>query len=165
MNNKNIAIATVLFIVLVIGLFGYTWYQQSQLDAEPVEEPVTNGDQADAGDQGRLSYIDQINAKHFFIDGTHTVVGQLTMPTPCDLLEHEVMVAESYPEQITINFTVLNNADTCAQVMTEQRFMVEVTASEEATFSATLEGRPVDLNLVPAAEGETPEDFELYYKG
>ena len=75
------------------------------------------------------------------------------------------MVAESYPEQITINFTVLNNADTCAQVMTEQRFMVEVTASEEATFSATLEGRPVELNLVPAAEGETPEDFELYYKG
>lgn len=87
------------------------------------------------------------------------------MPTPCDLLESSARVAESFPEQIMINFSVINNADFCAQVVTAQRFKVSATASPEATFSAQFMGRPVELNLIPAGAGETPDAFELFIKG
>lgn len=87
------------------------------------------------------------------------------MPTPCDLLESSSRVMESYPEQVAIDFNVINTADVCAQVVTEQRFMTSFTASEAATIRAMFMGRAIELNLIPAAEGETPEDFELYIKG
>jgi hypothetical protein len=109
--------------------------------------------------------ITRIEAKHFFIDGVHTLVGEIPMPTPCDLLEATSRVAESMPEQVTVDFTVINNAEFCAQVITGQRFKVSTTASEGATFTATFMGRPVELNLIPAAPGETPDDFELFIKG
>lgn len=163
MDNTTIAIASVTFLLVITGLFGYTYYQRIQLEDASMEEPVTEAE--NPAPEGRLGYIESIDAKHFFIDGAHTLVGELDLPTPCDLLEHNVVVAESFPEQIQVNFTVLNNAQTCAQVITTQRFMVEVTASEQATFNARLEGRSVRLNLIPAAEGETPDEFELFYKG
>lgn len=109
--------------------------------------------------------ISRVDAKHFYSDGLHTLVGEIAMPTPCDLLQSDVLIAESYPEQVTIDFSVINNADFCAQVVTPQRFKVEAQASEKATFSARLEGRVIELNRIPATEGESPDDFELFIKG
>jgi hypothetical protein len=109
--------------------------------------------------------ITRIDAKHFFVDGVHTFVGELEMPTPCDLLEVESTVMESYPEQVRLDFTVINNAEACAQVITPARFSVTATATEGATISATFMGRDIPLNLIPALPGETPEDFEVFIKG
>lgn len=161
METKAIVIASITFLVVVCGLFGFTWYQKS-LVTEQVSEPVTvTPDQSEDSD----SEMRRITAKHYYIDGVHTLVGEIEMPTPCDLLQHEVVVAESFPEQIMIDFTVLNNSENCIQVITSQRFMVEVPASEAVTISARYEGVPVILNLIPAAEGETPDEFELFIKG
>ena len=109
--------------------------------------------------------ITQIDAKHYYIDGKHTIVGEVNMPTPCDLLEANAVVMESFPEQVRIDFTVINNAETCAQVVTAQRFKVEAIAGTDATFTATFMGRDIILNLIPAAKGETPDEFELFIKG
>jgi hypothetical protein len=87
------------------------------------------------------------------------------MPTPCDLLEWDTMVAESYPEQVSVNFSVLNNSETCVQTVTPQRFKASFTASEDASVRASIEGKSVDMNLIPASEGESPNDFELFIKG
>jgi hypothetical protein len=69
------------------------------------------------------------------------------------------------PEQVTLDFNVINNAEVCAQVVTTQRFKVEAQASEQAIIKARFMGREVELNLVPPSAGETPEDFELFIKG
>lgn len=159
MNKRNIIIVITLFVLLVAGMFGYAYWKNASLNEQPmVQEPTTN-------EPGPYDYIEHVDAKHFFIDGTHTVVGEIPMPTPCDLLDWDTRVAESFPEQVTIAFDVINNADVCAQVITPARFSVSFDASENASIQATLEGRPVRLNLIPAAEGETPDDFELYIKG
>src|SRR5690606_21725381 len=92
--------------------------------------------------------ITHINAKHFYENGVHTLVGEIPMPTPCDLLEADALVAESMPEQVTVDFMVVNNADFCAQVITPQRFKVSSSASEAAVFRATFAGREVTLNLL-----------------
>lgn len=162
MDTQKIALIVGIFVLLVAGMFAYSYIERQQIEesAQP-DETVEEDPQAD----GPYSSIERIDAKHFFEDGKHTVAGEILMPTPCDLLEWDVSVAESFPEQVTIAFTVLNTADVCAQVLTPQRFMAEFSAGEEASVRATLEGREVELNLIPAAPGESPDDFELFIKG
>ena len=159
MNQRTIVIAVALFILIVAGMFTFAFMKKNELvEQEPVVED-------EAQEEVEYASVTRITGKHYFIDGVHTIAGEIPMPTPCDLLEVEAVVMESMPEQVALDFTVINNAEFCAQVVTPQRFMVSATASEVATFSATFMGRPVELNLVPAGEGETPEDFELFIKG
>lgn len=160
MNKKTIILIVALFALIVAGMFFYAQLKKNELQQVEV---VQTADQPPAADP--YSSISQIDAKHYFIDGVHTLVGEVNMPTPCDLLEAQAVVAESYPEQVTIEFSVINTADTCAQVITTQRFMVDFSASWEAAMRATFMGRDIELNLIPAAPGERPEEFELFLKG
>lgn len=160
MSQKTIILFVVLFVLIIAGMFIYAHLKQGELASVP--EPV---DQVPVESVDPYADITRIDAKHYFVDGTHTLVGEIPFPTPCDLLEAEAVVMESYPEQVRLNFTVINNAESCAQVITAQRFKVEAKASELATFTAELQGRPVALNIIPAADGELPEDFEIFIKG
>lgn len=159
MSQRSIILIVTLFVLIVVGMFMFAYLKkaeikQSPIIAEPpVSEPVAYPD------------ITRIDATHYYIEGTHTLVGELIMPTPCDLLETSATVMESFPEQVVVDFTVINTAEMCAQVMTPQRFKVDFTASPEAVITARFMGRDVELNLRPAAPGETPDDFELFIKG
>jgi len=159
MSQKSIVLVVTIFILLVAGMFIFAKLKSNELASEtatttpPVETPVPYPD------------ITRIDAKHYFIDGTHTLVGEINMPTACDLVEATATVAESYPEQVTVNFNVINNAEDCAQVITPYRFRVDFVASSEAVISGRFMGRDVILNLIPAAADEKPEDFELFLKG
>ncbi len=138
-------------------MFIYT-YLAKQQPAPATTEPVVET-------SAPAPLVSRIDAKHFYRDGVHTIVGEVMMPTPCDLLTYESQVAESMPEQVTFSFDVINNGGICAQVITPQRFMVSATASEAANLFATFAGTQIELNLVEAAPNETLEDFELYFKG
>ncbi len=157
MDKRTIILVVTLFILIVAGMFFYAYLKREEITKLPVT--IT--------EEETIAYpnVDRIDAKHYFIDGKHTFVGEVQLPTPCDLLEVDAQVMESDPEQIRLNFKVINNAETCAQVVTAQRFMVSATASVDAVASAMFMGREVPLNLIPAAAGETPEEFELFIKG
>lgn len=159
-HRKGVIIAVVLFILIIAGMFVFAYLKK--VEQEVVEVPDANVEDQEITP---YDYITRVDGTHYYIDGVHTVVGEIPMPTPCDLLEADAIVAESYPEQVSINFNVINNAETCTQVITPARYKVEATASPEATFSANFMGRNVELNLTPAPEGETPEDFEVFIKG
>ncbi len=154
MNTRALLIAGILFVLIVLGMFAFAEYKKSLIKEEPApEEPIVEEDAM------------RIDAKHFFINGTHTLAGEIMMPTPCDLLETDAIVRESMPEQVTVAFEVVNNSEMCAQVMTAQRFKVDFAASEGASIDATYKGKPAILNLIPAGPNETPEDFEVFIKG
>lgn len=156
MEKRTIILIVLLFIFIVIGMFTYTYIKKNEMTQIPVvETPVVKEDPLGV----------RIDAKHFYIDGVHTFVGEMTMPTPCDLLEVNSEVQESYPEQIRLDFTVINNSKTCEKIPTNQRFMVSVTASSDAKITATYLGKPAELNLIPAGPEETPDEFEIYIKG
>jgi hypothetical protein len=157
MRHRDIVLITSLLGVIVVGMFTYTYLVKK---SAPVETP-TPTEELPADTYG----ISRIDAKHFYRDGVHTIVGELPMPTPCDLLTYSASVAESYPEQVTFDFDVVNTAEACAQVVTVQRFMVTATASADAILNARFMGQAVELNLVEAAANETPESFELFIKG
>lgn len=159
-QHRAIILSIALFILIVLGMFIFVFIKQNEIN----NEPVVDQDNQDV-EEGKYSGITRIDGKHFYIDGVHTVAGEISLPTPCDLLEAQAIVAESYPEQITLDFSVINNAEFCAEVITNQRFKVSATASPEATFKALFQNRVVELNLIEALPGESPEDFELYFKG
>ncbi len=157
MSQRAIILTVVLFGLVVAGMFAFTYYKKQGMEQAVPPEVVE--------DVVLYPQVTRITAKQFYIDGEHTLVGEVELPTPCDLLSADARVMESFPEQVVIDFTVLNTAESCAQVVTSQRFKVNATASDQATFTATFMGRPVELNLVPAEPGETPDDFELFIKG
>jgi hypothetical protein len=145
MSQNSIRIVIAIFVLVVIGMFVFAYVQRSRVNTAANEEPATSTPQTP------YDSITHVDAKHFYIDGTHTVAGEIEMPTPCDLLQ--------------ATSSVINNAESCAQVVTPARFLVSFDADDDAAITATFMGRPIELNLIPAAEGETPEDFELYLKG
>ena len=159
-NNKAMLLAILLFALVVLGMFAFAYWKQKDTNKE-AEAPVVPIDQS----EDRYAGITRIEGKHFFIDDVHTIVGEVAVPTPCDLLDVDVIIAESFPEQVTLDFKLNNSAEFCAQVVTTQRFMVTAKVSEDATFKALLNSRVVELNLVEAAPGETPDSFELFIKG
>lgn len=160
MNQKAVAVAISLFLLIVAGMFTFAYVKKQELkNQEPAAQTKTQ-----TGDV-KFASITRIDAKHYYIDGVHTYVGEIPLPTPCDLLETSMIVAESYPEQMRIDFNVINTAEVCTQVVTNQRFKVDATASKDATVSAFFMGRNVELNLTEALPGEKPEDFELFIKG
>lgn len=159
-NRRAIIIVIVLFMLIVAGMFTFAFLKKNELQAETVSQT-----QQQPEAEVKYASITRVNAKHYFIDGVHTIAGEIPMPTPCDLLEADTVVMESFPEQVVIDFNVINNANFCEEKITPQRFKVTVPASEEATFSAKFMGREVVLNLIPAPEGELPNDFELFQKG
>jgi len=161
MSQKSITLIVILLFLIVAGMFIYANLKKAELQNTLLEAGV----QDDKTETSPYADITQIDAKHYFVDGKHTLVGEINMPTPCDLLEADASVLESFPEQIKVAFLVINNSESCVETITPQRFKVEVIASEQATFSATFMGREVSLNLVPAAPGEVPEEFELFIKG
>jgi hypothetical protein len=141
-------------------MFWYSYQKRGELAGQRTTDTTVLPTTTDDADPIR------INAVHFFKDNAHTVVGELMMPTPCDLITSEVVVAESKPEQVRIALTKVNNAATCAQVLTPERFRVDFSASKEAVVTATLDGKEVILNLRDAEPGATPEKLEdLYFKG
>jgi len=162
MENKRInvilAVVIILSVAVVSGIIFWSWW--SGRTTNIIEEPLPQVETP-------LKAPEKIvTAKHQFKDGTHTIVGEIDMPTPCHLLDWDVVIAESFPEQVTVNFkSVYNSADVCVQVVTQQRFKVTFDASENAVISATLDGKKIILNLIEALEGENLDDFDLFIKG
>ena len=162
-NTTIITYGGILFLIIILMFLGARVLN----DRDPVDDDIMMDENGEVQDEvdGRYANIERVEAKHFYVDGVHTFAGEIPMPTPCDLLETDVEVREAFPEQIHINFTVINEADFCAQVITPQRFMVSAPASDEATVTASFMGRDIELNLIDPEPGETPEDFELFIKG
>ncbi len=160
MSQRSIILFVVLFLLVVTGMFTFAYLKRSE-QVPSTETPTATVDAAST----TVPYVTRVDAKHYIIGDTHTFAGIIDMPTPCHLLEATARVLESMPEQINIDFTVINNAEACVQVITPQRFKVEAGASKEAVITATWEGVPIELNLIPAGPGESPDDFELFLKG
>jgi len=101
LSRRVIIVAIVFFCLIVAGMFTFAFLKKTEIQESNIEDSLVQ-----LSAEVKYAAISRIEAKHFYIDCVHTIAGELAMPTPCDLLQNEVMVAESYPEQIFIDFTV-----------------------------------------------------------
>jgi head-tail adaptor len=161
MEQKHALAATSVLILVIAGMFIFAYLKKQEI----TETKVTEKTDTTTSSTSPYANITRLDAKHFFVNGKHTLVGEMVLPTRCDLLNWETIVAESMPEQVTIDLSVVNHTDDCEKVPTAQRFKIDFTASENASIRVRFDNRTLDLNLIPPAEGETPEDYELFIKG
>ena len=102
---------------------------------------------------------EKLTVNHYFqengVNGSHTIEGTITLPTPCHTITNEVLVAESFPEQISINFTTHPDSGICTQVLADKFFRVSFQASKDAIIRATLDGKPIELVFSENLEGIT----------
>lgn len=128
MNKKVIG------VVIAVGIICFAIY--TFMGGQEVSVPVPTASEGI-----------EVTAVHTYTGGTHTLVGSVVVPTPCHALTYEYIIAESYPEQVIVEFTTKSMSEICAQVMTPAPFDIEFIASEEAHIRATLNGESVDLIL------------------
>ena len=149
---KKGTIVTTLIVIII--LIGGTWSWVKFYKSDEGDVPLVQNDEP----------IMDITAKHQFKDGKHIIAGEVNLPTPCYILDTEAVVAESYPEQVTLKFIATTQAEMCAQVITVDRFKVEFNASKDAVIKATWNGKPAKLNLIPAGTDEDLNNFEIFIK-
>lgn len=112
---------------------------------------------------------DEIEATHVFVPnevgadtGTHTISGSVEVSSPQHALNVSVLVAESFPEQITLRFETelipLQDGLSGIQITVDRDFEVEVEAHEDATFSATVNGEEVELDLEEIDDDDDDSD-------
>lgn len=126
MKKKLIWITTVVVGILLFGYIAYISFFQKDDNA---------GDQqSKSGNDFYLSYTYKGDSLW-----DYSVTG--TLPTPCYAVDTEAIVAESYPEQVTIKVTVQEQPTdgVCSTVIQEYSYSGTFSASELATVSFVVE--------------------------
>lgn len=137
------------FVVLVL-ILGYMFF------VAPASAPVVD-DTTPRQTEDELAppYVQQDSLTHTFEDGVHTIAGVVVLPTPCHRIVTDTVVAESFPEQVTITIAVPQDEGVCTQVIDERSFSVDVEVSRNATFTIRTGDRTLSAPALPA---ETEEE-------
>lgn len=142
MNNKTVIIS----LLVLVAILGGLWWSLAK-DKNQEQMPI--------GENGTTDTSKSLTVDHYFNNGQHTIEGTITLPTPCHGLSHEVIMAQSFPEQVTINFTTKANDGICTQVLADKFFRVTFAANKDAIIKATLDGEALELIFGQNKEGIT----------
>lgn len=153
-NTKAIAVVAILFLA-VVGFFIYTLLTTRTNDQEVGENIIATSTPTEE----RV-----LSAKHEFVDGIHTIAGKAEVPTSCHRLVTEPFFIGGEPLGVEVRFNTLLEGEECPSEVFEVPFRVSFEAPENATITATWNGNPARLNLIPLQEGEILDD-ELFIKG
>ncbi len=153
MNNKGIS------LIIGIVLLGFLYFFVSGEESSLHDVSVI--------DNNEPAVVKEIAVAHTFSVGKHSYIGEISLPTPCHGLKHEVMIAESFPEQVTIVFTTKSDAQECAQVTISEEFYVTFKADIAATVQMTLNGEKLPFYTIEpkgtsseAMENESSSDLD-----
>ncbi len=125
MNKKLIWITTVIVGILLFGYIAYTFFFQ---------KTNTGEEQTQSGNDFNLAYTYKgNNLWEYSVNGT--------LPTPCYAVNTDAIVAESYPEQVTVKVTVQEQPTdgVCSTVIQEYSYSGTFQASEKATVTFVVE--------------------------
>ncbi len=150
--------AVVVVILVVLGL--YFWLGGSKSDDMVVDEntPSTPANP----DNG---YVQIVNVKHQYKNGTHTYAGDIDLPTPCEKLTSSAVVDPQNSNKYTLTFTTTSTAQTCAQVRTSKSFKLSFKAGKDITVEGTLNGKKLRLNMFEVRADQDLDSFDIYIKG
>ena len=149
-----IAVVAILVVIAII-LFAYT------LVSAPIKQEVPSAQTASTTQPAPERLI---TAKHQYVDGVHAIAGTVEVPTPCHTVVVEPFFVDEAKSAVEIRFNTALQGDECAAQVTQVPFRVTFEAPEAVAITATWDGAPVRLNLVPVEPGETL-DGDLYMKG
>lgn len=143
-------------------------YEQAAVTAsaeieETDEEPTTdnkknNSDEASVPREGDL--LGNV-IKHSYFDGAHIYSGVVKTPSPCHVADAQARVAESYPEQITVEVLWKEVGGRCIQTTSEKQFLIRIPATQQASLGALLiDGEKVEDLAVEEIDLEAQNQTE-----
>jgi uncharacterized membrane protein YqiK len=162
-NKKPIVLIVVLVVLFVLATLFVQFFAKDMFGRKQSAQVINSQNQAPDESERQI-----ITALHQFSKGRHTIAGEVNVPTPCHVLNQDVSInSATSPEQINIAFstTAKDDESLCAQVLTSTRYKIDFVALENAVITATWNGAPAQLNLVPVAAGESLENFDVFIKG
>ncbi len=160
-SNQKARIIISVFILFAIALIGFGLYKSQRADvtASPQSEEFS-----EVPDEER--YAEIVNVKHQYKGGKHTYIGELNLPTPCHLIQSDVVRDETNIRKIEINFrSALEDNALCAQVITPRPFKVTFEAPEKITLTVMFDGRPIRFNIFEVPAEDNVEQFDINIKG
>lgn len=155
MNGKGFGLVAVLIAIIAAGVYFFV----GDLSDVPVKDVVRNTDTStDVASSTlhdeRQDTSEYVRVEHTYTNGTHTLTGEINLPTPCHTLTNSVMIAESFPEQVTVQFLTTTESEMCIQVVTPEPFSVSFKASQQASIRLTLNGESLDYIVTDSTSHE-----------
>lgn len=125
---KKILLAIILLLSILFLVYALSYKEEPKQE----DKDITQDDCSNTITEGNFTLVYTCEDDNLW---KYTVSGQL--PNPCYEVSTEVLVAESYPEQVTVVVAVTEpDADTmCAQVIQEYEYSGEFNASRGATVT------------------------------
>lgn len=80
----------------------------------------------------------------YYVNAKYIYFGTVTLPNPCYKVTVSSTIAESFPEQVTLNIVTQASDEICIQVIDERKIAGEIEVSEGAKFTILLNGESVD---------------------
>ena len=110
------------------------------------DESALDKDRVDPDEMTSITgEMSEVKVTTSFEDNVYTYKGVLTVPTPCHNINSDVIVRESFPEQVSIEFTTIETGEVCAQVLVDKKFEVSFQASEQANIQGFYNGLPIQF--------------------
>lgn len=105
-----------------------------------------------------------LDVKHQYINGTHTILGVVDLPTPC----HSLQASQTLNKDATVATIALQStstAEVCAQVISPKTFKTQFTGPINMDIVATFNGKSLNLNIFEVPANADIHTFEIYTKG
>lgn len=135
--------------VLLVAVLAYLFF------AAPAAAPVVD-ETPNVGTAPDLAppYIQANSLTHEFEDGVHTISGVVVLPTRCHRIVTDTVIAESFPEQVTITISVPEDDGVCVQAIDERVFTTDVEVSRGASVVLRTQSQTLAVPQLPAEESE-----------
>lgn len=164
-TNAAIMVSIVIVAVVVLGYLFIRPYWSSQKNLEGVDN-VPSWTEAPATTSSSLpSEKIIITAKHQWKAGSHTIAGEVVVPSPCHLLESSSSASADGTKAFLEIRASIAPGESCSQTPTPLRFKVTQKGDKNTAWSATYNGMAATLNLIEAGPNEDLSNFELFIKG
>lgn len=140
MKKSTIVYIMVVLVVILGGIALYAYLTKDEGKNGSSKDNGSVNDLPTDGDDEEPNYGEYRLSRFYLEDGKwiYEVTGQ--MPNPCYEGEVDVVVKESFPEQVVVTLKVVPPASDviCAQVIKDYKYEGEISASEDAEFELVI---------------------------
>jgi len=134
-KQKKLLNIVLVVIALLLGVYIFT--------ARPTAEDISMMEYST--NDGASFYTEKLFIKNVYENEGFRLSGEIELPDPCYKLSNEVLIAESFPEQVIVNLTTSRDDTPCASVITSESFEIQYKADQKSTLKILLNGKEVDV--------------------
>ena len=136
MKKKYRILLLVLVLVLLLVLLGL-------LILRPAKNVETEQPAIDIPSTFQLSN-DIVSLDFEYKEDTYFYSGTVQKPTPCDVVDVESLIFETFPEKVKMDITIEKSDAVCIQVIDEEEISGEFKVDKAATIRVFLDGEEVE---------------------